>query len=109
ELEHSVIDPPMMYKLAANRMKLMLKADHVAVAMFEEHPQMGPICIVRQQSNLPPKPVEAKPEVKVKRVMVNGEVMEIKEKVEKEDDQPKLLFHKPFPKEPPKGGQLPDL
>lgn len=110
ELEHSVIDPPMMYKLAANRLKLMLKADHIAVAMFEAHPQMGDICIVRQQSNLPPKPVvEKQEEVKVKRVMVNGEVMEIREKIEKEDDQPKLLYHKPFPKDTPKGGQLPDL
>ena len=113
ELEHSVIDPPMMYKLACNRFKLMLKADHVVAAFYETWDQLGEICIVRQQSNLPPKPIEKKEEEKpiVKRIMVGGEVIETIEKPEKkeEDDGPKIPVNKQPPKELPKGGMLPDL
>ncbi|MGV3523357.1 MAG: GAF domain-containing protein [Candidatus Sericytochromatia bacterium] len=114
ELEQSVIDPPMMYKLAANRLKLMLKADHAAVAVFETYEQIGEICVIRQQSNLPPKPVTEKKEEdkpKVKRVIVDGEVIETIEKVDKkeDDDAPKIPLPKQPPKEPLKGGQLPDL
>lgn len=113
ELETSVIDPPMMYKLACNRLKLMLKADHAVAAMFETYEQLGEVSIIRQQSNLPPKPAEKKEEnkPKVKRVIVDGEVIETVEKVEKkeEDDAPKIPVPKPPPKEPLKAGQLPDL
>ncbi len=113
ELEHSVIDPPMMYKLACNRFKLMLKAEHVVAAMYEHYDELGEICVVRQQSNLPPKPIEKKEEEKpvIKRIMVGGEIIETIEKVEKkeEDDGPKIPVNKQPPKDPPKGGQLPDL
>jgi len=113
ELETSVIDPPLMYKLACNRLKLMLKADHVVTAMFETYPQTGEICLIRQQSNLPPKPEkkeENKP--KVKRVIIDGQVMETIEKVAKvkdDDDAPKIPIPTPPPKEPLKAGQLPDM
>lgn len=115
ELATSVIDPPMMYKLANNRLKLMLKADHVVTGMFETYDVIGEICIVRQQSNLPPKPVEKseanKP--KVKRVIVDGEVIEtvIKpdEKAKDDDESSDIPIPKPPPKEPPKGGMLPDM
>lgn len=113
ELEHSVIDPPMMYKLACNRFKLMLKADHVVAGVYEHYDELGEICIVRQQSNLPPRPVEKKEEEKpiIKRIMVDGEVIETIEKPEKkeEDDGPKIPVNKQPPKEVPKGGFLPDL
>lgn len=113
ELEHSVIDPPMMYKLACNRFKLMLKAEHVVAAFYETHDQIGEICIVRQQSNLPPKPIEKKEEDKpiVKRIIVGGEVIETIEKPEKkdEDDGPKIPVNKVPPKEIPKTGHLPDM
>lgn len=115
ELETSVIDPPMMYKLACNRLKLMLKADHAVAAMFETYEQLGEICLVRQQSNLPPKPPEKKEEnkPKVKRVLVNGEVIETIEKPDKnkEDDEPGSNLPVPGmpPKEPLKAGQLPDM
>ncbi len=116
ELETSVIDPPLMYKLACNRMKLMLKADHGVNAVFETYEQLGEICLVRQQSNLPPKPIEKKKEEdkpKIKRVIVNGEVIETVEKVDKkakdDDDTPKIPVPKMPPKEPLKAGQLPDL
>lgn len=115
ELATSVIDPPMMYKLATNRLKLMLKADHVVTAMFETYDVIGEICIVRQQSNLPPKPVEKseanKP--KVKRVIVDGEVIETvvkpDEKAKDDDEASDIPIPKQPPKEPPKGGQLPDM
>ena len=113
ELETSVIDPPLMYKLACNRIKLMIKAEHCFAAQFETYEQLGEICIVRQQSNLPPKPPEKQAEnkPKVKRVIVNGEVIETIEKVEikEDDDAPKIPIPKLPPKEPFKGGQLPDL
>lgn len=115
ELATSVIDPPMMYKLANNRLKLMLKADHVVTGMFETHPGIGEICIVRQQSNLPPKPVDKneanKP--KVKRVIVDGEVIETiikpEDKGKDDDDSSDIPIPKQPPKEPPKAGQLPDM
>lgn len=113
ELEHSVIDPPMMYKLACNRFKLMLKGEHVVAAMFEHYDELGEICVVRQQSNLPPKPLEKKEEEKpvIKRIMVGGEIIETVEKVEKkeEDEGPKIPVNKQPPKEVPKAGHLPDL
>lgn len=113
ELETSVIDPPLMLKLACNRFKLMLKADHCVATAYETYPEHGgEICLVRQQSNLPPKPTpEKKDEPVVKRVVVGSEIMEVKVKPDKkdEDDTPKVPMPVPPPKEPPKGGQLPDL
>lgn len=113
ELEHSVIDPPMMYKLACNRFKLMLKADHVVAGVYETYDELGEICLIRQQSNLPPRPIEKKEEDKpvIKRIMVDGEVIETIEKPEKkeEDDGPKIPVNKQPPKEVPKGGFIPDL
>lgn len=112
ELETSVIDPPLMYKLACNRLKLMLKAEHCVAAQFETYPQLGEICVIRQQSNLPPKPPEKKEEnkPKVKRVIVDGEVIETVEKPKaKDDDAPKIPMPKQPPKEPLKSGQLPDM
>jgi hypothetical protein len=115
ELATSVIDPPMMYKLANNRLKLMLKADHVVTAMFETYEGIGEICVIRQQSNLPPKPVEKadanKP--KIKRVIVDGEVIETvvksDDKSKDDDDVSGIPIPRQPPKEPPKGGQLPDM
>ncbi len=114
ELETSVIDPPMMLKLACNRLKLMLKADHCVATAYEHYVQHGgEICLVRQQSNLPPKPASEKKDEgpQVKRVIVGTEIMEVKIKQEKkeEDDGPKIPMPPPLPKEPLKGGQLPDL
>jgi hypothetical protein len=114
ELETSVIDPPLMLKLACNRFKLMLKADHCVATAYEHYQEHGgEICLIRQQSNLPPKPVAEKKEEEqqqVKRVLVGTEIMEVKAKPEKvEDDGPKIPMPVPPPKEPLKGGQLPDL
>ncbi|PIQ25867.1 hypothetical protein COW36_22275 [bacterium (Candidatus Blackallbacteria) CG17_big_fil_post_rev_8_21_14_2_50_48_46] len=111
ELETSVIDPPLMLKLACNRFKLMLKADHCVATAYETYPEHGgEICLIRQQSNLPPKPEKKDEGPQVKRVVVGTEIMEVKIKQEKtEDDAPKIPMPVPPPKEPLKGGQLPDL
>jgi hypothetical protein len=114
ELETSVIDPPMMLKLACNRLKLMLKADHAVATSYENYVQHGgEICLVRQQSNLPPKPASEKKDEgpQFKRVIVGSEIMEVKIKQEKKDEEdgPKIPMPVPPPKEPLKGGQLPDL
>lgn len=109
ELETSVIDPPLMLKLACNLFKLMLKADHCVATAYENYPEHGgEICLVRQQSNLPPKSAKEE-EVQVKRVVVGSEIMEVKIKPKEEDESPKIPMPVPPPKEPLKGGQLPDL
>lgn len=111
ELEESVIDPPLMYKLATNKFKQMLKCDHASAAMFEEYPQLGQVCIIHQQSNLPPKPPEAaKPGQPAAAATAEAPATASKaKKKDKEDDKPKIPVPKPLPKEPAKPGHLPDL
>lgn len=126
ELASSVIDTPMMYKLGANRLKLMLKADHCSVALFEEYPNLGKICIIRQQSNIPPnkEKIRAEEEAKKKAKAAIAAAKaarqppppaavalleSLKNKGKKSDDDKKEPVPVPPPKEPPKPGIIPDL
>lgn len=104
-LTNSVIDTPMMFKLGANTLKTMLKADHCTVAVFEEYPSTGRICIVREESNLPVVK-EKKPTTKEKK---GGKDQQIKKPEEEEDLTNKAPVPKPPPTQPPKPGQLPNL
>lgn len=129
----SVMDVPTMYKYACNTLKSMLQVDHVAVAMFEEDPEIRPgeLCIFKAESNLPKLPktqderiAEQKkkikePEYEIKRTLIGDEIIETKVKIERkvadvveaaEPEQPRMkpMFPVP-PKQPLKPGTLPRL
>jgi flagellar motor protein MotB len=107
-LSNSVMDIPSMFRFASNTLKTMLMVDHVAIASFEEWPQVraGILCVGKAESILPkvakpaapaaPKPKEKKEEVKKK------------EDEDKEPDKPVPTFPV-APKEPLKPGTLPHL
>ncbi|RZL65729.1 MAG: sigma-70 family RNA polymerase sigma factor [Pedobacter sp.] len=126
-LATSVMDTSTMMKLACNTLKSMLQCDHVAISVFEDHPEIrqGVLCLGKSESNLPklppppqPKKKEEDNKPKIKRMMVGDEVIEIVEKPEKkkkeeeekdkEPEKPKPMFPV-APKEPFKPGTLPRL
>lgn len=125
-LATSVMDTGTMMKMACNTLKSMLQCDHVAISLFEEHPEIrqGILCLGKAESNLPKLPPPPQPKKKdenkpkIKRMMVGDEVIEIVEKEEpkkkkeeekdKEPEKPKPMFLVP-PKEPFKPGTLPRL
>ena len=124
-LSTSVMDTSTMMKLTCNTLKSMLQCDHVALSMFEDHPEIrqGIICLGKSESNLPklppPPQIQKKDDKpKIKRMMVGDEVIEIVEKVEKpkikeeekdkEPETPKPMFPV-APREPFKPGTLPRL
>lgn len=125
-LATSVMDTSTMMKLACNTLKSMLQCDHVAISLFEDHPEIrqGVLCLGKSESNLPklapppqPKKKEEDNKPKIKRMMVGDEVIEIVEKQEKkkkeeekdkEPEKPKPMFPV-APKEPFKPGTLPRL
>lgn len=59
-ISSSVMDIPTMLKYTSNTLKTMFNMDHVAVAIFEEHPEIrnGFLCVCKAEANLPkpPKP-----------------------------------------------------
>lgn len=125
-LSTSVMDTSTMMKLACNTLKSMLQCDHVALALFETHPEIRQdvLCLGRAESNLPKLPPPPQPKKKddddkpkIKRMMVGDEVIEIVEKPapkkkedlkDKEPEKPKPTFPV-APKDPIKPGTLPRL
>lgn len=125
-LSTSVMDTGTMMKMACNTLKSMLQCDHVAISVFEEHPEIrqSVLCLGKAESNLPklppppqPKKKDDEDKPKIKRMMVGDEVIEIVEKPvakkkedekDKEPEKPKPMFPVP-PKEPFKPGTLPRL
>lgn len=125
-LATSVMDTSTMMKLACNTLKSMLQCDHVALALFETHPEIRQdvLCLGRAESNLPKLPPPPQPKKKddddkpkIKRMMVGDEVIEIIEKPkpkkkedlkDKEPEKPKPMFPV-APKDPVKPGTLPRL
>ncbi len=123
----SVMDTSTMMKLACNTIKSMLQCDHVALSMFEDHPEIRQttLCLGKSESNLPKLPPPPQPKKKgdnkpkIKRTMIGDEVIEIIEKEpeklkrneeekDKEPEKPKPMFPV-APKEPFKPGTLPRL
>ena len=99
----SVMDIPTMYKYCSNTLKSMVQFDHVAVGIFEDHPEIRPgiMCVCRGESNLPKlanaqdnkqkaldalkKKKEMEDRYEIKRVMIGDEIVETK--VEKKRDK----------------------
>lgn len=131
----SVMDTATMLKLAANTLKSMLQADHVAISYFEEHPEIrnGILCIGKAESTLPklppppaPKKKEEDNKPKVQRMIIGEDIIEVvvkdkeaeaeaaakkkkkQEEKDKEPEKPKPIFPV-APKEPLKPGTLPRL
>ncbi|GIW21241.1 MAG: hypothetical protein KatS3mg068_0248 [Candidatus Sericytochromatia bacterium] len=107
----SVMDIPTMLKFSANTLKTMFNMDHVAIAMFEEHPEIrsGLLCVCKGESNLPkpPKPPAQPPNPNAPKDKAEAEKKK-KEDEDKDIPKPKPIFPVP-PKEPPKPGTLPHL
>jgi len=106
-LSHSVMDIPSMFRYSANTLKTMLMVDHVAIAGFEEWPQVraGILCVGKAESVLPklPKPPAPAPKPGEKK-----EVVKKKDDEDKEPEKPIPMFPV-APKEPLKPGTLPHL
>lgn len=107
----SVMDTPTMYKYASNTLKSMLQFDHVAVAIFENHPEIRPedVCVCRGEGALPKqanvvdnkqkaldalqKKKDEEDRYEIKRVLIGDEIVEtrVEKKREKLDEQKKKL------------------
>lgn len=109
-LSSSVMDIPTMYKYASNTLKTMLAVDHVAIASFEEYPEIrsGILCVGKAESTLPPPPKPPAPPKDQKPKDKKEEVAKKKVDADKEPEKPKPVFPV-APKEPPKLGTLPHL
>jgi hypothetical protein len=107
-LSHSVMDIPTMFRFTSNTLKTMLMVDHVAIASFEEWPQVraGILCVGKAESILPKVAKPAPPP--------SQKPKEKEDKAKKKDDEDKEP-EKPIPtfpvapKEPLKPGTLPHL
>jgi len=108
----SVMDIPTMLKFASNTLKTMFNIDHVAIAMFEEHPEIrnGLLCVCKAEANLPKPPKPSSPPPNNPNAPKDKAEAEKKKKEEEDKDipKPKPIFPVP-PKEPPKPGTLPHL
>jgi hypothetical protein len=108
----SVMDIPTILKFASNTLKTMFNIDHVAIAMFEEHPEIrnGLLCVCKAEANLPKPPKPPSPPPNNPNAPKDKAEAEKKKKEEEDKDipKPKPIFPVP-PKEPPKPGTLPHL